>query len=118
MNAGSPPARGTGGISGAGIPESYQPVPARFHRDGESGAAHDEDGPDGRASGERTVDDRLQRDDLAASVAAIGRHDDLALGILDPLDEGRLREPGEHHRVDRAESDGRQHGGGELGNHR
>ncbi len=61
--------------------------------------AHDDDVLDAGAVGHRLVGDALERQDLAAAVAAVGRDQDGGRRVLDPVPERLGREAAEDHRV-------------------
>jgi len=70
------------------------------------------------AERERFVDDRLQRQRLAAARLLVGRHDDDRAGIGDAVAQGLRREAAEHHRVHRAEPRAGLHRDHALDRHR
>ena len=68
-----------------------------------------------RRRGERLIDDRLERDVLALAVRHVGgEHQPRAAGP-DPVAQRARPEAREHHRVDRADADGREHRDDGLG---
>jgi hypothetical protein len=64
------------------------------------------------------VGGRLQREDLAAPVAAVGGDEHLGLGVVDAVGEALGAEPAEHHAVRGADAGAGQHGHRGLGDHR
>ena len=78
----------------------------------------DHDVLDRRGAGQGDVDRGLERVGLALPESAVCGDEDLALGVVDAIDERVGREPAEHHRVRRTEPGTRQHGDGKLGDHR
>ena len=87
-------------------------------------AADDEDVLDGLldaravAVGESEVDRGLERRNLALSVAAVGRDDELRAGVVDAGSQAVGREPAEDDGVDRADARDGEHRGDRLGDHR
>ena len=71
-----------------------------------------------RGLGQRLVDVGLQRDHLAAPVAAVGGDAQLGLAVVDAVAQRLGREAAEHHGVGRADARAGQHGDGRLGHHR
>jgi hypothetical protein len=89
-------------------------VAAGLHVDVVLGAPHDEDRLHARAAAERLVDGGLERQHLAAAVAAVGRDDDLGRGVDDPVGEGVGREAPEDDGVHRADPRAGEHGDDRL----
>ncbi len=88
-----------------------------------AGAAHDEDVLDRRRlrallRRERLVDRGLERGGRAAAVAAVGRDDELRLGVGDAAAQRVGGEPAEHHRVRGADARAREHRHDGLDDHR
>src|SRR5690606_8097695 len=73
---------------------------------------------DGGRGGEGDVDVGLEHRRGAAPEAAVGGEHDLALGVVDAVDQRVGAEAAEHHRVGRADAGAGQHGDGQLGDHR
>ena len=68
--------------------------------------------------GQGLVDGGLERAGLAAAVGAVGRDDELGLGVVDPGPQGLGGEAAEDHGVDRADPRAGQQRDDGLGNHR
>ena len=66
----------------------------------------------------RLVGLRLQREHLAAPVAAVGGDQHLGLGVVDPVGERVRGEPAEHDAVRGADASAGQHRDRRLGDHR
>ena len=81
-------------------------------------ALHDDDVLDARRVGHRLVGGRLEREDVAAPVAAVSGDQHLRLGVVDAVGERLRREAAEHHAVGGADAGARQHRHGRLGDHR
>ena len=60
----------------------------------------------------------LERDDLAATPAAVGGDDDVGLGVVDPIDDGLGGKAAEDDRVRSADPGAGEHGDDQLWNHR
>ncbi len=73
---------------------------------------------DGRRVGQRFVGDLLQRDDAAATKAAIGSDEEARAGIVDPIAQRLGREAAEDHGVHGADARAGEHRDRELGNER
>ncbi|MNX90082.1 hypothetical protein D3C86_1221160 [compost metagenome] len=71
-----------------------------------------------RGVGQRRVDVRLEGDHRPAPVEAVGRHDQLGLGVVDPILDGLAREAAEDDRVGRPDAGAGEHGHRRLGHHR
>ncbi len=93
-------------------------VAALDHRHVVLAPLHDDDVLDRRRLRHGGVDVRLERRDRTLPVAAVGRDDHLALGVVHPVDDRVGREPAEDHRVGRADAGAGEHGDRELRNHR
>ena len=65
--------------------------------------------PDRGALGQGLVGHPLERQDLASTVAAVGRDQADGLLVVDPVPQRLRREPAEHDRVDRADPRAGQH---------
>ena len=89
-----------------------------LHRDVVAAAPHDDDVLDRRRRRHGLVGRRLQREDVAAPVAAVGRDQHLGLGVVDAVGQGLRREPAEHDAVGGADAGAGQHRHGSLGDHR
>ena len=93
-------------------------VAARRPVDLQAGPAIDDDVLERRADGRGAVGILLERDDLAAAIAAVGGDQHLRLAVLDPPGEGLGAEAAEDHRVRRADPGTGQHRDDQLGDHR
>ena len=93
-------------------------VAAVDHLDVVAAAAHDDDVLDRRRRGDRLVGRRLEREHLAAPVAAVGGDQHLGLGVVDPVGERLRREAAEHDAVRRADAGAGEHRDRRLGDHR
>ena len=95
-------------------------VPPGLHVDAQIGgaAADDDDAGDRRGRRQRLVGHLLERHDIAATVAAVGGDQHLALRVVDAIAQRIGAEPAEHHVVHRADAGAGQHGDGQLGNQR
>ena len=60
----------------------------------------------------------FKRHDVAAAPAAVGGDENPGSLVVDPIPERFRRESAEHDRMDRADASARQHGHGQLRNHR
>ena len=73
---------------------------------------------DGRRVGERLVCHLLQRDDLTATIAAVGSDQEAAFRVVDSIAQRLGAEPAEDHVVHRADARAGEHRDGELGDER
>ena len=85
---------------------------------GKVAALDDDDILDGRAVLHRIVSIVLQRQQIPSAVAAVGRDEELGLGIEDAVLQRIRAETAEDHRMHRSDPGARQHGDRRLGNHR
>ena len=81
-------------------------------------ALHDDDVLDRGRVLQRFVGDLLQRDDLAAALAAVGGDEQRALRVVDAIAQRLGAEAAEHDGVNRADARAREHRDRELGNQR
>ena len=82
-------------------------------------APHDDDHVlDGRCALERLVGVPLERNDLPAAIAAVGRDDDLRLRVVHAVAQRLGREAAEDDRVDRADARAGEHRDHDLGDER
>ena len=79
---------------------------------------HDDHVLDGRRFLERLVRVALERNDLPASIAAVGGDDDLRLRVVHAVAQRLGREAAEHHRVNRADARAREHRDDDFGDER
>ncbi len=93
-------------------------IAAGLHLDRLIAAIHDHAFLDCGRFGQRGIDVLLQRHDLAAPPAAVGRDDQLRLGVVVALGHGVGGEAGEDDRVCGPDARTSQHGDGGLGNER
>ena len=98
------------------LPDGYAEALRAAHRAG--APLHDHHVLDRRALLERAVGVALQGDDLPAAVAAVGRDEELALRVVDPVPQRLGAEAAEDHRVHRADPGAREHRDHRLGDHR
>ena len=81
-------------------------------------ALDDDDVADRRRVLQRLVGHLLERHQLAASIAAVGRDQHRALRVVDAIAQRLGAEPAEHDAVHGAEAGAGQHGDGQLGDQR
>ena len=93
-------------------------VPAFLHVHRVLAPAHHDDAGDAGRALEGHVGLGLEREDLAAAVAAVGGDEDLGLRVVDAVGEGRRREAAEDDAVRRADAGAGQHGDDGLRDHR
>ena len=93
-------------------------VAAGFEADLVAEMADYQHGIDLGAPGDRFIDIGLERNQLAAALAAIGGDDEAAGGILQPAVQRLGREAAEDDAVDRADPGAGEHRHRRLGNHR
>ncbi len=86
-------------------------VAARLHVHAQVGGAafHDDDRRDRRRGFERLVGHLLERHDAAAAIAAVGRHQHLALRVVDAIAQRLAAEAAEDHAVHGADAGAGQH---------
>ena len=93
-------------------------VTAVDHLDLVAAALHHDDVLDRRRLRHRLVGGRLEREHLAPPITAVGGHEHLGLGVVDPVGERLRRETSEHHAVGGADAGAGEHRHCRLGDHR
>ena len=108
-----------GALGIGGLEELVVPVVTTvLHRDVVAAPADDDHVLDRGALGDRLVGRRLEREHVAAAVAAVGRDEHLGPGVDDAVGQRLRREPTEHDAVGGADPGAGQHGDGCLRDHR
>ena len=93
-------------------------VASVLHGDVLAGALVDDDGLDLRIADERGVHAGLQRNDLATTIAAVGRDDGDGTAIMQAVFDALRAEATEDDAMHRADAGTGEHGDGSFGNHR
>ncbi len=92
-------------------------VAALLPGDVAAGMPHHDHPAHGWAFGQRLIDLGFQGHRLAAAPRGIGRDDDPAVGILDPVAQGAGGKTAEDHRMDGADTRAGEHGDGRFRDH-